>query len=337
MQRMHSKFPTNSRYQLTRRDSLGVIGAASIGLTTSSLVSAQSQTMRIVVGYPAGGASDRAARIVADRLKDVLAVNVAVENRPGAGGRLAAQQFKNIKADEQVLMMGNPAVSVFAPLVFNNLGYDPAKDFVPVAYVNDTDFALAVGPAAPVREVSHLLAWARANASQANIGIPAAGSLPHFVSVLMGFLANQPLNVVPYNGSAPLVTNLLGGQIPMAVDTLDTYLPHHESGKLRILAQSSKARSSFAPNIPSFRESGLPFTASGFGLLFASSSMPSAQVKRIGDAIAKIMNEPETKKKFIDSKMTPVSANAEQSKKLLQDFRTTWEPVIKRSGFKATS
>lgn len=150
-------------------------------LALPALARAQgSDTLRIVTGFAPGGATDRVARIVGDKLAAKLGITVVVDNKTGAGGRLAAQQVKSTPANQHVLMLANPAVMVVAPLVFKDNGYDPDRDFVPVSHVNDYDFAVCVGAAVPVKELSHLIAWLRANPAQANFGVPATGSLPHF-------------------------------------------------------------------------------------------------------------------------------------------------------------
>ena len=151
---------------LHRRTHLALLAA----LTASALAPsafAQDNTLRIVVGYPPGGSSDRMARIVGEKLQSRLGMPVVVENRPGAGGRLAAQQIRAGNLGQNVLMVANPAVMVVAPQVFKDNGYDAEKDFVPVSHVNDYEFGLAVATAVPVRELNHLLAWLRANPSQA--------------------------------------------------------------------------------------------------------------------------------------------------------------------------
>jgi tripartite-type tricarboxylate transporter receptor subunit TctC len=237
-------------------------------------------TLRIVVGYAPGGATDKVARIVGEKLQAKLGMTVLVENKTGAGGRLAAQQVKAGKPGDNVLMIGNPAVMVVAPLVFKDNGYDPDKDFVAVSHANDYEFGLAVAAAVPVRELSHLLAWLRANPEKANFGVPATGSLPHFFALMTGEKAGVKSQVVGYRGSGPLMTDLLGGQIPVAFDTLETMLPQFEAGKLRILASSGAKRSSAAPQVPTFKEAGLDLVATGWNAFFAPSTMPADKVQR---------------------------------------------------------
>lgn len=289
--------------------------------------------LRIVVGYAPGGATDRVARIVGDKLGAKLGVTVLVDNKPGAGGRLAAQQVKNTPVSQNVLMLANPAVMIVAPLVFKDNGYDAERDFVPVSHVNDYEFALSVSTAVPVRELSHLLAWMRANPEKANFGVPATGSLPHFFGLMMGEKAKVKAEVVGYRGSGPLITDLIGGQVPIAFDTLDVVIPHNESGKLRILAMSGAKRSPFAPNVPTFKEAGLDLAATGWNTFFAPATMPPAKVARLSQAIREVMQDPDTTRRFKDSLMTPVVSTQEQTAAMLKAYRAQWAPVVQKSGY----
>jgi tripartite-type tricarboxylate transporter receptor subunit TctC len=300
---------------------------------TARAADAPEGPLRIVSGYAPGGSSDRAARILADALQRRLGTPVIVENRTGAGGRLAAQQVKATPAGQNVLMIGNPAVMVVAPLVLPNVGYDPDADFVPVSWVNDYEFGIAVGPAVPVRELSHLLAWLRANPEQANFGVPATGSLPHFFALMIGEHARISPQVVGYRGSAQLATDLLGGQLPVGVDSLDSLEPLAKAGKLRLLATSGERRSATTPDVPTFREAGLGLTAKGWGVLFAPASMPRERVQRLSRAVQEIMSEKAVREQFLAGQMTPVASDEARTRAMLAAFRTQWAPVIRKSGY----
>ena len=312
---------------------LAVLGFALSGLLSAAFAQPLEGPLTIVVGYSPGGASDRVARIIGDKLHTELGVPVVVENKTGAGGRVAAQQFKNTPADQNVLMVGNPAVLVVAPLVFKDVGYDPDKDFVPVSQVSDYEFGLAVSTAVPVKELSQLIAWLRSNPKEANFGVPATGSLPHFFGLMLAEEAKVPGQVIGYRGSAPLISDLLGGQLPVAFDTLETLLPQHEAGKLRILAVSGAKRSPFAPEIPTLKESGLDLVVFGWNAMFAPASMPQARVDLLAKAIQEVMQDPDTLQKYRDAKMTPVASTQAQTEAMLKAFRKQWEPVVKKSGY----
>ena len=318
---------------MNRRQILLAASASALGGIGFPAQAQGDSTLRIVVPYAAGGSSDRAGRLVADRLAVKLGQPVVVENRTGAGGRLAAQQLKSAPASQNVLLLANPAIMAVAPLVFKDNGYDPDKDFQPVSQVSEYEFGLAVGSAVPVKQLTHLLAWLRANPAQANFGVPATGSLPHFFALMTGEKADVKAQVVGYRGSAPLITDLIGGQIPVAFDTLDTLLPQHEAGKLRILASSGAKRSAFGGDIPTYKESGLDLVATGWNAFFAPSAMPRTQAERLGAAIRDVMNEADTRRKFVDARMTPVASTPAQTAAMLKSYRAQWAPVVQKSGY----
>ena len=307
---------------------------ATVLALSASIAQAQEAPLRIVVGYAPGGTTDRVARIVADKLAIKLGAPVIVENKTGAGGRLSAQAVKAAPAHQPMLLLANPAVMLVAPLVFPDAGYDPERDFRPVSHVNSYEFGVAVASAVPVKELSHLMAWLRANPEKANFGVPATGSLPHFFGLMVGDAAKVRAEVVGYRGSAPLLNDLLGGQVPVAFDTFDTLLPQHDAGKIRILAVSGAKRSALDARIPTFREAGLDLTATGWNTFFAPMSMPKAQAERLAGLIHEVMKDPDTQRKFDASKMEPVVATLAQTEAMLKAYRAQWAPVVQRSGFK---
>jgi len=301
---------------------------------SATLTQAQEAPLRIIVGYAPGGSSDRVARIVADKLQAKLGSPVIVENRTGAGGRLSAQAVKSAPANQPALLLANPAVMLVAPLVFPDAGYDAERDFRPVSHVNSYEFGVAVSSAVPVRELPHLIAWLRANPDKANFGVPATGSLPHFFGLMVGDAAKVSAEVIGYRGSAPLLNDLIGGQVPVAFDTFDTLLPQHEAGKVRILAVSSAKRSPLDAKIPTFKEGGLDLAATGWNTFFAPMSMPKAQAERLAGLIHEVMKDPDTRRKFEAAKMEPVASTMAQTEAMLKAYRTQWAPVVQRSGFK---
>ncbi|MCZ2105200.1 MAG: tripartite tricarboxylate transporter substrate-binding protein [Comamonadaceae bacterium] len=295
---------------------------------------AQGNLLRVVVPYAPGGSSDRAARIVAEKLGPRLGRTVVVENKPGAGGRVALQQLKGTRAGQDALVIANPATIVVAPLVFKDqTGYDPHKDFQPIAQVTEYEFGIAVSDAVPVKELSQLLEWLQAHPTQANFGVPATGSLPHFFALMTAEAAKVRAEVVGYKGSGPLLTDLIGGQVPAAVDTLDTMLTQHDAGKLRILASSGTKRSPFAPKVPTCKEAGLDLAATGWNAFFAPASMPAQRAQQLSSAIRDVMRDEDTRTKLRDTMVDPVARDAAETTAMLQAFRAQWEPVVQRSGY----
>lgn len=292
--------------------------------------------LTIVVGYPPGGSSDRIARLVADRLKDRVGVPVVVENKTGAGGRIAAQGLHAAPATQNVLMLANPAVMVVAPLVYAQPGYDAQGDFKPVSLVSRYKFALAVPASSSINEVQALRQWLRANPKQFTVGVPATGSLPHFFALMLGREIDQEPEVIGYRGSAPLISELIGGILPQGIDTLDTLLPQHRAGKIRILATSGDARDADLKDVPTFRESGVNLAADGWNAFFAPAAMPAAKIERLGADIAAILKEPAMQDAVRDAFLEPVSLDAAGTADALTAYRKQWEPVVRASGFTAT-
>jgi len=316
-----------------------ILGAALAILTIGTAPAAFAQAapldspLTIVVGYVPGGSSDRIARLVANRLKDKVGVPVVVDNRTGAGGRIAAQGLRAVKDDRNVLMIGNPAVMVVAPLVYAEPGYDAKADFTPVSLVSRYKFALAVPAASSIRDVQGLRQWLRENPNQFTVGVPAMGSLPHFFALMLGQELNETPEVVGYRGSAALIVELLSGVLSQAVDTLDTLLPQHQAGKIRILAVSGEARDANVPDVPTFRELGVDLVADGWNAFFAPAAMSADKVTRLGRDIAEIMREPEVQNVVRGLYLEPVSADAQATAASLTAYRQQWEPMVKNSGF----
>ena len=213
------------RHSLAAGVAMAALGALAALTPATSARAQDAGTLRLIVPYPAGGGSDRAARLVAEALQPRLNQTVIVENVVGVGGRLAMRQFATAPADANVLLLVNPALMVVAPKVFKANGYDPDKDYQPLSVITTYQFAVAVGAAVPVREYRHMLAWLQANPEKASIGVPATGSLPHFFALMLTEQARARAEVIGYKGSAPLSTDLIGGHIPVAIDTFESLLP----------------------------------------------------------------------------------------------------------------
>jgi tripartite-type tricarboxylate transporter receptor subunit TctC len=305
-----------------------------LAITGSSALSvlAQDNTLKIVVPYPPGGSTDLVARVVANELQPRLGVTVIVENLVGAGGRVAMQAIKRMPADANVVVIANPALITVAPMVYKNNGYDPDADFQPLSQVTSYEFGVAVGAAVPVSAFSHMMAWIKANPDKANIGVPATGSLPHFFALMVNKATGTATPVVGYKGSAPLSVDLIGGHIPVAIDTLDTLLPQHLGGKIKILATSGEKRS--VSSIPTLKESGFDTAATGWNVLFAKSGMPADKAARIASEVAAIMQMPAVREKVIAAKSDPVAATQAQTKAMLAKFKAQWQPVILQAGLK---
>ena len=294
------------------------------------------KTLKIVVGFPAGGAADAVARLLAEQLRGTYAATVIVDNKAGAGGRLGAQAVKAGDADGNQILLTPVSILTIYPHVYKKLGYDSLADFTPVGSVAKVTFALSVSPAVPatVKTVADYVAWAKANPKDANFGSPAAGATPHFVGTMLGRAGGVQLNHIPFKGGAPLISDLLGGQIQSGVNVLPEVLPHANSGKLRILAVSGAKRSRYLPNVPTFAESGFKDVAADeYFAVFVPSKTPPDVVAKLNTAIrtalkAKSMSDGLEKLSF----ELGGESTAEFSK-IVQSEIGRWGPIVKASGF----
>ncbi|PND34421.1 ABC transporter substrate-binding protein [Achromobacter pulmonis] len=291
--------------------------------------------LTIVVGFAPSGTADRVARLVASRLAERVGVPVVVENKSGAGGRIAAQGMRAASAEQNVLMLANPAVMVVGPLVYAKPGYDPQRDFKPVSLVTRYKFALAVPPDSQIKNLADLRQWIEAHPRQLTIGVPATGSLPHFFALMLGRELKEQPEVVGYRGSTPVINELVGGVLPQGITTLDTLLPLAGSGKVRILAVSGEKRDADLPDVPTFREEGVNLVAEGWNAFFAPAAMPQARIERLGADIAAVMKEPEMQEAVRAAFLEPVSMDAGATAEALAAYQKQWEPVVRASGFKA--
>lgn len=308
---------------------------AVVCLALASHASAQAP-VRILVGFPPGGESDIIARLLADRMSLALGAPVIVENRPGADGSVAARALKNAAPDGKTLMISPIAVTVFAPLTHRNLGYDPARDFAPVSLVANFQMALAVGPGSPAKTLHEYVAWARANPAKATYGVPIAGGPTHFFGVMLARSTGVDLAAVPYKGSAQLVNDLLGGQLPAGITVLSQLVKHHETGRLRLLGTSGPQRSPIAPGVPTFSELGLAaIEGSGWQAFHTSAGTPRWAVERLSAAIATAVKSPEVSAQLVALGLEPVGSTPDELSSRFDADIARWSPIVKASGFRA--
>jgi tripartite-type tricarboxylate transporter receptor subunit TctC len=312
-----------------------VLAAAMVGLFGVGVIEAQEikGPIKIVVPYPAGGGSDVVARLIADKLKDSLGQTVIVENKPGAGGRIGTEYVKGQPADGATMLVVNPALFVVAPVVFAKLAYDPDADFAPVSLITTYQFCVSVPPASSVKDVKGLIEWIKKNPNQANFGSPAAGSLPHFFGLMIGKAAGVEMVHSSYNGSGPLVTALIGNQIPIGVDAYDAQSAYHPD-KIRILATAGTARKK--PDIPTFKEQGFPeIEGVGWNAIVVPAKTPKPVIDKLSATIAKALKSPDVVEKIQGLGNDAVGTTPEEFAAVLKKDRERWVPVIKASGFKA--
>ena len=283
-----------------RRHVIHALLATLLGLGTTLPAQAQdSAPAKIIVGFPAGGSFDTIARMLADKFRTELNRPVVVDNKPGAGGRIAVDSLKAAPADGSVMMLGPDALSALYPFTFKKLNYDLKKDLVPVGTVAEFAFAFAVGTEPKVNTWAEFVAWAKKNPQQANYGIPALGAPHHFYGLLLGNAIGVPMQNVPFQGSAPIALALMGGQIASSIDVASSMVENHKAGKIKILAVTSEARIPQTPDVPTFAELGFPnVSGMGFNALYVPANTPAATVANLNKALAKVMAMPDVKDKL---------------------------------------
>ncbi len=291
--------------------------------------------VRLLVGFAPGGSSDLAARIIADKLKDVLGVTVIVDNKAGAGGRIAAEALKNSPPDGNTIFLTPVVVPVLAPLLFAKLPYDAQKDLAPVTHVANYQLALSAGSNPPAKSLQELTDWLMANPGKANFGSPAPGSLPHFFGLMVGKSIGVDMQHVAYKGGAPLHADLIGGQIPVAVDALSDCIEQHRGGKLRILATSGATRSPLLPDVPTFKELGFPIGGNGWTAIYAPGGTPKPIIDRLSRAVVEVLKQPEVRQKLTNLGFEVTGTSPEELAAIMRADTAKWGPIIQASGFKA--
>ncbi len=319
---------------LTRRHCLTYLGAGACAGFAPSLAFAQGKPLKILVGYPAGGAVDVVARQVGEELR-AAGYNAIVENRTGAAGQLATEAMLAAPADGSTIVMMPGGNATIFPHVYPKLRY-ALSDLAPLAGVCSFQFGLGVGPGTPARTLKEFVDWAKANPGKASYGTPGAGTAMHFMGVMFGRKAGIDLQHVPYRGGAAAMTDVLGGTIPALATTLPNLVTHHKSGKLRILAFSGDKPLPGLPGVPTFKEQGYPeLQLTEVFALFASSKAPAAVQLELEKAIVAAARSPRLvaaiEKLEFDS---DVRSSADLARHLKEDFER-WGPVIKATGYTA--
>lgn len=291
--------------------------------------------MKILVGFPPGGSVDVIARLLAEKMRGSLGQNVIVDNKPGAGGRVALVELKRAAPDGQTLVLSPSGALVLQPWFIQNLGYDPVKDFTAIARVTTFDFAITAGPGAPAGDLKAVLAWLKANPGKANYATSGAGTIPHFAGQLLAQATGVPLTHVAYRGGAPAAIDLVGGQIPLMVDTASETLEHHKAGRVRILAVTGEQRSKALPDVPTLKEAGFNMAADAFFGLYGPAGMPADVVARIDKAVADALRAPEIQEKVYGFGLVPSHAGSADLTATQAAHLKRWEAPVKASGFKA--
>lgn len=278
---------------------------------------------------------DVIARLLAEKLRASLAQNVIVDNRPGAGGRVALGEVRRAAPDGQTLILSPSGALVIQPWLYSNLGYDPIKDFTAISRVTTFDFAVTAGPGAPQGDIRSVMAWMKANPARASYATSGAGTVPHFAGQLLARAAGVPMTHIPYKGGAPAAQDLIGGQVPLMVDTASETIEHHKAGRVRILAVTGEQRTRALPDVPTLKEAGINTSADAFFGLYGPAGMAADVVSRIDRAVAEALRDPAVQDRIYALGLVPSYAPATELAGMQAAHLRRWEAPIKASGFKA--
>ena len=300
------------------------------------------EQVKIVCGFPVGGTADTTSRRVGDKLAgSTYSRNAAmVENKTGAGGRIAIEAVKNANPDGSTLLLSAYSMLLIYPHIYKTLSYDPFKDFAPVSIASVLSHGLAVGPMVPasVKNVKDFLAWCKANPDRANYGSPAAGSTPHFLGALLSLESGVAMQHVAYRGSVPGVTDVIAGQISAMFTPHGDFLANHRAGKLRILATSGKQRSLFVPDIPTFAEQGFSgLTVEEWFGFFAPAKTPANVIATANAAINNALKDKGVVDSLALQGLSPLGSSPDEMAKEMRRLYEQWGPIVKRIGFTAES
>ncbi len=312
------------------------LAVLSSGLPGAWASTAAPELARLLVGFPPGGSTDNVARRLAEKLRGSYATTIVVENKPGAAAQIAVTALKDSAADGSTLLLSPPAPFSIYPYTYRKLPYAP-EDVTPVSMVCTFPFALAVGPAVPesVRNLKDFVAWAKANPAKANFGSPASGSTPHLVGNILAQLAGMEFTHIAYRGDAPGLQDLMGGQVAAYSTVLGSYLPHLKSGRLRLLALSGTERSSFVPDLPTYREQGFALEMTEWFGVFVPARTSAATVQRLAEAVRSAVAQPDFARSLAEFGMVARSSSPEELAARIRSEAEQWRVHVKNTGFNA--
>jgi tripartite-type tricarboxylate transporter receptor subunit TctC len=294
-----------------------------------------SRSIVLVSPFPPGGSVSLVARIVAERMSETLGQSIVVENRGGAGGTIGARYVAKSPADGYTLLLGYTGTLAIGPSLYANAGFEPRKDFAPIGRIGSAPTMLVVHPSFQVHSVAELIAYAKANPGKINYGSAGIGTVGHLAGELLATMAGLKLSHVPYKGTGPAITDLLGGHIPMMFTPIPTAHGQAESGLLRALAVTSAQRSSLLPDLPTVAESGLPGYEAGlrYGLV-APAGTPRAVIERLNKELRLALSAEDVRQRLATDGAETLPSTPEEYAADIDREETTWSKVVNALGLK---
>ncbi len=327
---------------MRRRQFLRLAAAATAFPALPRAVFAQSaastwpnRVVRLIVGFPPGGGADSAARIAADRLSKIWGQQVVVENKGGAGGNIAHDTAAHAPPDGYTMLF-SPSSLPIMPMLYGSLSYNPMTDLVPISTLGRYPNLITVSKESPITSLQQYIDKAKANPGKVTFATPGIGSTPHLTAELFKKMAGVDMTHVPYRGvAAGAMSDLLSNRIDSMFNTTGSLLQAVRSGQVRGLAQSTPKRSPLAPELPTFAEAGVPgFDVSSWYGLFAPAKTPPEIVKKMHDDTAKLLDEPDTRKKYENLGIEAASATADEMTAMMKHEVALWGPVIKAANIR---
>jgi len=294
-----------------------------------------SKPIKIVAPSTPGDAPDVIARLVADKLSIALGQQVVVENKPGAGGVVGSDAVAKAAPDGYTLIMGNAGSHGINAAVYAKLPYDIQRDFAPVSQVAIAPNVMVINPSVPANTVAEFIAYAKARPGKLSYASGGNGSSAHMSMELFKSMAGVDIEHIPYKGSSPALTDLVGGQVAVFIGNMPPTVPLVKAGKLRALAVTTKTRSALMPELPTIAEAGLPGyeTVAWFGVL-APAGTPPDVVNRLSQEIGKIARSPEMREKLLAMGAEPVGGTPEEFKAVIDRDIAKWKPLAQKVGIK---
>lgn len=319
----------HSIHRITRR-TWGLL-ALCLAALAPNLHAQDKPALRILVGFPPGGSADVIARLVAEGLRDDFS-SIIVDNKPGAGGRIALNLAKAAKPDGQTVVVLPSGPMVLFPHVYKKLDYDAVKDFTPISQIARFQFGVVSGPATNAKSVADMIAKAKSDPGSASYGTPGAGTLPHFMGVLMEQSAGISLNHVPFQGGAPANNALLGGHIGYKFDVVSETAELHRTGKVRIIAVTGHQRDPQVPEVPTLKESGVNMEATAWFAMYGPAGLKGEALARLEKGMMRLARDPAIKDKMHKLGLEPIGSNANELAAAQKADLARWEKPIKATG-----
>ncbi|MPS27401.1 tripartite tricarboxylate transporter substrate binding protein [Pigmentiphaga sp.] len=291
--------------------------------------------VRIIIGFPPGGAIDTIARLMGPPLAERLGQPVVIENKPGAGGVVATQGVARAEADGYTVLMGTMGNLSITPVLTKDLSYDMEKDFAPVTVVASSGFVLYVNPALPARTVGELIAYAKANPGKVNFSSSGNGGLPHMAGELFNAATGLKLTHVPYKGSTPAINDVIAGQVQMTFEATAIGLPFVEAGRLRALATTGDRRLAVFPDAPAVAETLPGFSVTNWFGMVVPARTPQDRIDRLQKEIAVVLARPEIKERLDALGVAVVASPPEAAGRFMREERSRWAKVIRDANITA--